>query len=411
ADIRGAKLCLAAPAQRPTTTSPELAAGRAPIRAGMDEVSTLSALGQYQQALEKLDELIARAPANDPAAQGELLYRKADAMSRTGDSAGSVAVLEQALAIAERAGNDVARLNTIIMLLSAYAELGKTDEARALAKIAEAAAERVPRDPSVASRLATVLGALAYNRGDHAEAERHYREVVRLTEERHGAKSALLAGSLHNLGLAVHMAGRRAEAIEIQERSLAMFEATVGPAHPDVALPVTDLAGLALELRQLDRAVKLYRRGLAIREQALGAEHPHLTEALTGLARAERDRGNHDEALALLQRARTIGTAGFGEHHPLVAVAEFRIAEELDRRGDREAALAMVEHSVAAWDDNGVEVPDASYARFLLAKYRWRAGRRAEARVLARRAHAALSQLAAPYANTAKEVERWIATH
>ena len=408
--IPSAKMCLNAPEQRPLASSGDLAAARAPFRAALDEVTTLSWLGQYDAALNKLDALIANAPETDPALRGELLYRKADAMARTGDVPGSVAVLEQALAIAERAGNDVARLNTMILLLSSYEELGKIDEARALAKVAEAAAQRVPRDPTVAARLATVLGSLAYNSGDHEAAERHYKEVVALQQELHGASDPALAGALHNLGLAVHMAGRQAEATEIQQRALAMFEATVGPKHPDTALPVTELAGLALEQDHLDEAVTLYRRGLAIREEALGAEHPHLSETLAGLGRAESQRGKSDEAIAAFRRGRKLAVQ-LGEHHPLLAVCEYWLANELDARGERAEVLPLLEHAALAWDANTVVIPESAYTRFLLAQYRWRAGDKPRARELAKLAHVQLVELAAPYAKSAKEVEAWLAKH
>ncbi|MEZ4398481.1 MAG: serine/threonine-protein kinase [Kofleriaceae bacterium] len=410
ANIAPAAQCLQAPEARPFATSPALAAARAPYRDGLDEVATLSWLGQYAAALALLDQLLATAPADDPALRGALLYRKADQLARTGDVAGSVPVLEEALGIAERAGNDVARLNTMILLLSAYEELGQTDRANALATVAEAAAQRVPRDPAVAARLATVLGSLAYDAGGHAAAERHYQDVVALQQELHGPSDPEVAGALHNLGLAVHQAGRSADAVALQERALAMFEATVGPAHPDTALPVTELAGLALEQGRLADAERLYRRGLAIREAALGADHPHLGETLVGLGRALAQLGEPADAVAAFRRGCRLARQ-LGDQHPLLAACEYWLADTLAASGARAEALALLEHAAAAWDASGVASPDAAFTRFALAQHRWRAGAKAEARALARRAHAQLVELAAPYATEATEVEAWLATH
>lgn len=411
ADITSAQQCLQAPEQRPLAMTPELAAARAPFRDALDEVSTLKSLGQYGAALAKLDALIARAPASDPALRGELLYRKADAMSFAGDTAGSVPVLEQALAIAERAGNDVARLNTMILLLGAYEELGKSVEASALAKIAEAAALRVPRDPGVHARLASTLGSLAYNAGDHATAERHYKEVVRLETEARGERAPAIAGAQHNLGLAVHMAGRLDEAVQIQEQALAMFEATVGPNHPDVALVVSELAGIAIERGKLTEAIPLYRRALAIQEATLGKDHPALSETLIGLARALVQNDESAAAIATLERAIAL-SAAFGEHHPLGATARYRLAKELAYQKRPAAEIVpLLEQARLAWDTNRVAMPEAGATKFLLARYRWDAGDKAAARALAREAYAALSQLAAPYGKQAREVHAWIATH
>ncbi|NVB83294.1 MAG: tetratricopeptide repeat protein, partial [Kofleriaceae bacterium] len=409
AGITSAKLCLQAPAQRPM--APELAAARAPFKAALDEVATLQSLGQYDAALEKLDALVAQAPAADPALRGELLYRKADAMARAGRVGDSVPVLEEALQIAERAGNDVARLNAIILLLTAYEELGKAVEATALAKIAEAAAQRVPRDPSVHARLYAVLGSLAYDRGDHAVAERHYGEVVRLQQEMLGDQDPAIAGSLHNLGLAVHLAGRLDEARQIQERSLAMFEATVGAKHPDTALPVGELAGIALEQGKPAEATVLYERALAIHEAALGPEHPYLSETLIGLARSLARLGRSDEAIAALRRAIDLAAA-LDEHHPLGAIARYWLAKELDHRGRHAPEIVpLLEHGIASWEASKIALPEAGWTKFLLAKYRWAAGDRAAARKLAAEAQTALAALSAPYAKEAKEVEAWIAKH
>ena len=411
AGIPSASTCLRSPVQRAlTATTPEVRFARAPFQIALDEVKLLSNLGQYDAARARLDPIVAHAPTFDPALTGELLYRKADLMSRMGETPASVPVLEQALAIAERSGNDVARLNTIIALLEAYEELGEEVKASALAHVAEAAAQRVPRDPNVMARLESVLGSLGYNAGDHAVAERHWREVLRLQQELHGPADPTIAGALHNLGMAVHLAGRRDEAIEIEQRSLAMFEATVGSQHPDTALPVTELAGIALEQNRVDDAIALYRRGLAIREQGLGADHPFLAETLVGLARVEAQAGHHDAAIGELRRACKLGAA-MGEQHPLVATAEYYLAAELDDRGERTEALALLEHAQVAWDASQIALPEAAYTRFMLAEYRWRAGDHAHARALAKQAHAALVQLAAPYASTAREVETWIAKH
>lgn len=411
AAITSPKLCLQAPELRPMASTPELEASRAPFKIALDEIGTLQALGRYDQALVKLDALVAIAPPSDAALRGALLYNKADTMARAGDVAGSVPVLEESLQIAERAGNDVARLNTMILLLSAYEELGKSVEAAALAKVAEAAVQRVPRDPDVHARLASILGSLAYNAGDHVAAERHYREVVRSTQELHGERDAQLAGALHNLGLAVHMAGRVDEAVELQQRSLAMFEATVGATHPDTALPVTELAGLALERSDRTEAIALFRRGLAIREAALGPNHPHLSETLIGLARTLAEDGKPDEAQAGLRRAIELGAA-LGEHHPLGAVARYQLADLLDRRKAPAAEIVpLLEHAVVSWDDSQVALPEAGWTKFLLAQYRWKAGDRAGARTLATQARTTLGRLSAPYAKHVKEVDAWIAIH
>ncbi len=402
--------CLVAPPPQTTALAPGALVLHELTVAQFDDITTLTWLGQYKPALAKLDGLLARVPAEDEPLRGELLYRKADLLARLGDTEGSLPVLQQALAIAERGSNPIARVNTMIQLLDAYDELGKIDEALALAKVAEAAAAAVPFDPMRAGRLASALGGIAYSAGNFEEAEKKYRELVEIEEKRFaskGGKDPEIAGALHNLGMVVHARGRTDEAAELQRRALAMFEATLGPEHPNTALAVNQLAALAYEAKHYAEAAKLHRRTIAIWEKALGPEHPNLSEPLIGLGRAEAALGHDAEALALYRRART-AALNFGEDHPLVAVAEYRIANAID---DRREAAHLLEHAVAAWDKTGMDVPDAHLARFALADVRWAAGRHAQARQLAEHARDALAKLDARYADTVKEIDQWLATH
>jgi eukaryotic-like serine/threonine-protein kinase len=402
--------CLAAPPPQPLTLGPAARVLHELIVAQLDDVTALNWLGQYQAANTKLEQLAARVPAGDEALRGELLYRRADTLARTGDTAGSLPVLQEALTIAERAGNPIARVNTIILLLAAYDELGRADEAVALAKIAEAAALAVPYDAARAGRLANVLAGVAYSTGQFAEAERKYRELLAINEKRFADKAGKdpeTAGALHNLGMAVNAQGRGEEAAELQRRALAMFEATIGPDHPNTALAINQLAALAFDAKRYAKAAALHRRTIANWEKSLGPNHPNLSEPLIGLGRSEDMLGHRAEAIALYRRART-AALGFGADHPLVALAEYQLAYALD---DPKEAAPLIEHAVAAWDASGMDVPDAHVARFLLAEFRWAAGRRAQARKLAQEARVALAKLDDRYANKLEEIDQWLAKH
>jgi serine/threonine-protein kinase len=403
--------CLAAPPPQPSKLSPATQKLHDQIAAELDEVSTISSLAQYKTALAKLDALLARVPADDVALRGEVQYRRADILGRTGDTAASIPVLQEALAIAEKQGNPIARVNTMILLLSVYDELGRADEANALATVAEAAALAVPYDAGRAARLANVLAGIAYSSGRMADAEKQYREVVAIEEKRYGGKpKASLAGAYYNLALAVLAQGRTADAKALQERSLAMFEATVGPKHPDAALPIGSLAGFAHEAGNYDEAATLYRRQIEIWETSLGKDHPNLSEPLSGLARVEGKRGNNTEAIALYRRAIAVAQK-LGADHPLVAQTEDRLAGALVKAKQFKEAEALVEQAVAHWDSNGMDVPDAHLARFELAKYRWDAGKHAQARALAAAARVAVAKLDDRYADYLAEIDAWLASH
>ena len=81
------------------------------------------------------------------------------------------------------------------------------------------------------------------------------------------------------------------EAEPLYERSLAIDEKVLGPAHPDVATSLNNLAGLYQAQGKYAEAEPLYRRSLAIREKVLGPDHPDVAVSLNNLASLDQDQG------------------------------------------------------------------------------------------------------------------------
>jgi len=67
-------------------------------------------------------------------------------------------------------------------------------------------------------------------------------------------------------------------------RSLAITEKSLGPAHPDVASGLNNLAELDRQEKKYAEAESLYKRALEIREKALGPDHPDVAQSLENLA-------------------------------------------------------------------------------------------------------------------------------
>ncbi|MBN1207310.1 MAG: tetratricopeptide repeat protein [Myxococcaceae bacterium] len=118
---------------------------------------------------------------------------------------------------------------------------------------------------------------------------------------------------------ALEKAGKQAEALARGEHALALWEAVLGGAHPEVARCLELLGNLHKHQRKLDRAEALIQRGLAIREAALGKDHPDVAQSLNTLANIYSDRGWFDRARPLYERALALREAALGEDHPDVA--------------------------------------------------------------------------------------------
>ena len=87
------------------------------------------------------------------------------------------------------------------------------------------------------------------------------------------------------------------------KRDLAAAEAARGPAHPEVAGKMVDLAALYRAQGRYADAGSLYARALTIRRNALGAAHPDVIRTTRDLAEVYRAEGRISEADDLLRRA------------------------------------------------------------------------------------------------------------
>lgn len=84
------------------------------------------------------------------------------------------------------------------------------------------------------------------------------------------------AAALSARVMELQWAGKYSEAIPLAQRTLAIYEKSLGLDHPNVAASLDDLAGLdELQGRYAD-AEPLYKRSRALLEKSLGPDHPML---------------------------------------------------------------------------------------------------------------------------------------
>jgi tetratricopeptide (TPR) repeat protein len=89
------------------------------------------------------------------------------------------------------------------------------------------------------------------------------------------------------------------------KRDIAAAEAARGPAHPEVASKMTELAALYRAQRRYAEAEELYTRALTIQRNALGAGHADAVRTMRELAEVYRAQGRGSAADDLLRRANT----------------------------------------------------------------------------------------------------------
>ena len=121
--------------------------------------------------------------------------------------------------------------------------------------------------------------------------------------ERLGVGLVVAGRILSDLGAYLMAGAARFEAEPLLRRAIAVRERALGPEHPDLAIPIDNLARLYADTGRPAEAELLFQRTLAIREQALGPEHPAVAESLGCLGLFYRGEGRSAEALPLFERA------------------------------------------------------------------------------------------------------------
>jgi tetratricopeptide (TPR) repeat protein len=188
-------------------------------------------------------------------------------------------------------------------------EQGRYADARSHYQTARSAAASLgPVNPLLAMTLNN-LGTTCDYLGESLEAERYYRQSIRMWEIIGGSGSADSASALGNLATVYFRRGRYGDAIRLFERAL---EIPMDPANPRLVAIRNSLAVALTRDRQYVEAEKCLRRSLALAEQHLGPNTPPVAVALNHLAVIRREQGRPAEALPLLERAVSIWTAARG---------------------------------------------------------------------------------------------------
>jgi tetratricopeptide (TPR) repeat protein len=168
--------------------------------------------------------------------------------------------------------------------------------------------------------------------------------------------------ALGNLGNCLARQGRAAQALPLQQRSLAILEHTLGTQHPSVARTLYNLGKLMTELERYDDARETLERGLAI-AASLADDDDSLFEWYKQLGDLALAQGEPAEARMHFQKGLDIRTK-HGAAAYVLAPYEFDIANtwaQEDPARARAGVRQAREHAVLwAEDATGREAERAT---------------------------------------------------
>jgi hypothetical protein len=241
------------------------------------------------------------------------------------------------------------------------------------------------RHPSLAVVLNNRAGVL-WDLGQHERAYAAWAESRRIWEATYGVNDARVGGALVNLGIAAVRAHRYGDAEHFLLRASAIYEARLGPDHPELGNALATRAHLALLRGRPAEAVAHIQRVIAILESR-SPQHPELAQHLQLLAMALLDLGDSESARAAAERAQAIAVATVGREHMTYGAATFQLARALRRTGKLRAAYAALGEAQAAFEATGADATEPLAQTYLELARLHRDERRTDlARTLAERA-------------------------
>ncbi len=220
---------------------------------------------------------------------------------------------------------------------------------------------------------------------------------------RHGqttSPSAAQVSKTHELNesvVALHQAGKYAEAVPLAQQELAILEKSLGANHPRIAAPLNNLAELYVPLGRYADAEPLLKRAIAINEKTFGPNHASVATNLNNLALLYVIEGRNADAEPLFKRSLAIREKASGPHHPEVATVLENLASLYRTEARYAEAESLLKRSLEIREKAlGPDRSEVSYSLNSLAELYFFTDRYAEAEPLFKRSLAIREKVSGP---------------
>jgi eukaryotic-like serine/threonine-protein kinase len=320
------------------------------VRAELSKASALTRTGAYDEGLVVARGALARAQALDwPPIVASARLMHGALLQRTGEYSAAEAELKTAYFEAAKLGVLAVAVDAAeaLVYMVGYV-LARHEDGLLWSQHAEVAMQSLPDFGQMRemTHFDNIAG-IRFAQGTYEEAKALNERALAIREATLGLDHPGLAYGFNNLANVHTAMGSYAEAQRLHERALSTWKETLGPSHPLVATSLSNLAGLRQERGAYDEALALHARAIAIREAAFGKEHPDVAASLNNMAGAHQQQGAYEEAKVLHERALAIREKAFGREHPDVAQTLHNLAALHRSTGAFEQARALDQRALA----------------------------------------------------------------
>jgi serine/threonine protein kinase/tetratricopeptide (TPR) repeat protein len=411
-------------AAAPLPATPALRARGAAAASALAYAEAISLRAKFQPAIAMAKAVTIEARAiGDLRLEADSLRSAGETQWRSGDYAGALATLHDAVDAAKRAGGNDLEAGALLDIVAVLVEQGSYGEGLQVARLAESTIRAYGDDARLAKLLGN-RGAIHYLQGNFAAAKADYESALALFEKAFGANDRRVGQTVMNLAM-LAAEGDTVDPLPLYARALAIHEKALGSKHPEVALTLSNRAIALANKGRFDDAYADLDRALSTRTEVLGANHRDTIGTLQTMGLVAEEQKNYGKAIAVQRDVLArFGTSVAADHptrgHTLATIGRAQV--EL---GEYREAIEPLEHAIAIFEKAKIAGPASSSARFALAKAIIETsgdrtdgnrtggdrtgGNRARARTLV---ETALAELGADGdADRRAEMRAWLATH
>ena len=336
---------------------PEVAARASEVQAVVARAKAERDAGRFSAALAAASEALALANADELAPlRPEARLNRGRAFQELARYTEAAEDLELAYFEALEHGDERIAAAAAIDLLFLQHELDAQQAIAVWTQHARAASQRA-RDPVQEARLRATIGIIEEGARRFQAAISAHEAALALLESTLGPDHPDVAAPLSNLGRLALALGDHARAQSLYARACEIRRAAFGPEHPKVAWCIYNLGLLALAVGDYEEAERHHQHALELRRRAYGEQHPVLAYSLNELGRVAFERGQPERALELMHDAYEVRRAVHGDSHPEVVATLYNTGVIARRLGEVERALSYYQQTLDALGPSGEADP------------------------------------------------------
>jgi eukaryotic-like serine/threonine-protein kinase len=205
----------------------------------------------------------------------------------------ALALLEQAIAVAEAGRDDAGRAAAATQMVLAHRDAGRLPEAERWADLAAAIVRRLGDPPLLLAAVDHARGWIHYDRWQWDPAEASFARALRLRRQVLGPRAPEVLASMA-VGCNVMVRDQR---IKCYREAIALGETIAGPRHPDLANVRANLAyNLLSDARTRPEGCRLAAEVVEVERPTLEPNQGGVIGAMMTVAQCHRDEGRVQEA-------------------------------------------------------------------------------------------------------------------